>query len=466
MKRSDESVDMIHGPLAGKIIIFALPVALSSMLQQLFNSADTAVVGRFSDANALAAVGTNGEIVALIVSLSAGLSVGANVLAARCIGSGRRDLISSVLHTSVMIALLTGILICVCGQFAAYPLLRAIHASPAIIGRAVLYLRIYLLCVPFLVLYDFGSAVLRAKGDSRRPFIALAASGLLNITLNLVFVIAVKMDVAGVAAATVISTACSMMLVFYRLSEEDDYFRFSFRKLSINSESAGKVLMIGIPAALQGAVFCAANIFVQSAVNSFGAVATAGSAIAVNFEYFSYYLITSFGQAATTFTSQNSAAGKTRRCRSICLTSMLCSAVFSTLVIVPIVLLRTEAASFFSTDRNVITVACIRIMCILVFEPLCCLYEIPAGVLRGLGHSLLPSVLTVTGICLFRIVWICTVFRRIHTYESLFIVFPVSWILTSCMMTAAYIIVRRKHGSRCTRAFCRCHPFLSVFCWP
>lgn len=440
MNHTDTDIDMIHGPLAKKIFLFALPIALSSMLQQLFNSADTAVVGHFSDANALAAVGTNGEIVALIVSLSAGLAVGVNVLVARCIGSGRREKICGALHTAVVLALITGASLCGAGQIAARPLLSAIHAPSAIIGKAVVYLRLYFLSVPFLILYDFCSAVLRAKGDSRRPFIALVVSGILNVILNLLFVIVFKKDVAGVAAATVISTAVSSLLVIFWLLKEQTDFRFDFSKLRITKGIAKTILSIGIPAALQGAVFCVANIFVQSAVNSFGAAATAGSAIAVTFEYFCYYLITAFGQAATTFTSQNFAAGKMKRCRSVFLLSILCALILSMAVTFPLVIFRIYCSSFFSADKNVITIACIRIMCILVFEPLCCLYEIPAGVLRGLGHSALPSAITITGICGFRIIWIFTVFRTVHTYRSLFIAFPISWVLTSILMMSAFFL--------------------------
>lgn len=443
MNHKDKDVDMIHGPLAKKIFFFALPIALSSMLQQLFNSADIAVVGRFSDANALAAVGTNGEIVALIVSLSAGLAVGVNVLVARCIGGGKREAIGDALHTAIVLALIFGTLLCGTGQLVARPLLSAIHASAAIIDKAVVYLRLYFLSVPFLVLYDFCSAVLRAKGDSRRPFIALVFSGIINVILNLVFVIVFKMDVAGVAVATVLSTAFSSLLVICWLLKEQTEFRIDFCKLRITSGTAKTILAIGIPAALQGAVFCVANIFVQSAVNCFGAKATAGSAIAVNFEYFCYYIITSFGQAATTFTSQNYAAGEMKRCRNIFSLCILYSLISSAAIIVPLVIWRVYCASFFSTDTDVITIACTRIMCILAFEPLCCLYEIPAGAMRGLGHSTLPSVLTITGVCLFRIIWIFTVFTNVHTYQSLFIAFPISWVITSVLMLFAYGVMRK-----------------------
>ena len=400
------SIDMLHGPLTGKIIFFALPVALSSMLQQLFNAADTSVVGHFGNANALAAVGTNGEIVALLVTLSAGLAVGANVLIARYIGEGKLSAVSEALHTAVMLAVVCGILGAVLGQFLSGPLLRAIHTPGNVLDSAVLYLRIYFLGYPFLMLYDFGSAILRSKGDSRRPFLALTVSGVINVLLNLFLVVVCRLGVAGVAIAT--------------------------------------DLVTGIPAAIQGAVFCFANIFVQASVNSFGAVATAGSTIAMNFEYFGYYMSTAFGQAATTFTSQNFAAGQKKRCRQILGICILFSVLFCSVITVPLTVWCHAASRIFSSEQAVIDAACVRILLILIWEPICCFYEIPAGFLRGMGHSTLPAVLTVLGTCVLRIVWIFTVFRHYHTLESLFVVFPVSWVVTILltMCGVVYVSVR------------------------
>ena len=400
------SIDMLHGPLTGKIIFFALPVALSSMLQQLFNAADTSVVGHFGNANALAAVGTNGEIVALLVTLSARLAVGANVLIVRYIGEGKLSAVSEALHTAVMLAVVCGILGAVLGQFLSGPLLRAIHTPGNVLDSAVLYLRIYFLGYPFLMLYDFGSAILRSKGDSRRPFLALTVSGVINVLLNLFLVVVCRLGVAGVAIATDLAT--------------------------------------GIPAAIQGAVFCFANIFVQASVNSFGAVATAGSTIAMNFEYFGYYMITAFGQAATTFTSQNFAAGQKKRCRQILGICILFSVLFCSVITVPLTVWCHAASRIFSSEQAVIDAACVRILLILIWEPICCFYEIPAGFLRGMGHSTLPAVLTVLGTCVLRIVWIFTVFRHYHTLESLFVVFPVSWVVTILltMCGVVYVSVR------------------------
>ncbi len=429
-----DSVDMLHGPLTLKIIVFALPVALSSMLQQLFNAADTSVVGHFADSDALAAVGTNGEIVALLVTLSAGLSVGANVLLARYIGEKKSGQISSAVHTALVLAGLTGCLGALLGPFISRPLLTCIQTPEEILDSAVLYLRIYFCGFPFLMLYDFGSAILRAKGNSRFPFIVLILSGILNVLLNLFFVIVCHAEVAGVAAATGISTAVAAFLVLRRLHLETDEFRLRMRALCLHKDDLTEILMIGIPAAVQGSVFCLANIFVQASVNSFGAIATAGSTIAMNFEYFGYFIITAFGQAATTFTSQNAAAGNGDRCRRILRICLLSSFFFSALITVPLTLFRSAASGLFSTDPAVIEAAGLRIGIILLFEPICGFYETPAGVLRGIGHSTLPALVTIIGTCLLRIVWIFTGFRSIHTPESLFVIFPVSWAVTICLM--------------------------------
>lgn len=439
MKKSRNTVDMLHGKLLSKIIFFALPIALSSMLQQLFNAADTAVVGQFADANALAAVGTNGEIVALFVTLSAGLSVGANVLLSRFIGEGKEDRIPDALHTALVLAMICGCTLLAAGQILAAPLLRWIQTPTEVLSSAILYLRIYLIGIPFLMLYDFGSAILRAKGNSRSPFIALTLSGILNVLLNLFFVIVCHLGVAGVAIATDLSTAFSAGLVLCTLAKETDVFHFSLRNLTLQKDFCMHILKIGIPSAVQGAVFCFANIFVQASVNSFGAVATAGSTIAMNFEYFGYFMITAFGQAATTFTSQNHAAGEYARCKKVLGICLICAVLFSAAITVPLCIFRTGASGIFTHDAQVVASACERILLILVFEPLCCFYEVPAGALRGSGYSTQPAVVTILGTCLLRIVWIFTVFQHFHSLSVLFIVFPISWVVTTIAMWICYL---------------------------
>ena len=442
MHYQEKNINMLSGSLYKSILLFTIPIALSSMLQQLFNAADTAIVGFFDTASSLAAVGTNGEIIALIVSLSSGLSIGVNVLIAQEIGRHKEDNTTSMIQTAMSLAVVIGIIGLIVGQCIAVPLLTLIKTPTDILNRSVLYLRIYFVSYPFLMLYDFGSAVLRAYGNSRYPFIALTLSGIANVFLNLIFIVLFKFGVFGVAAATAISTMFSALLVIYRLKKEISAVPLSLKKCDMHLKIIVTILKIGIPSAVQGAVFCFANIFVQACVNSFGSYAIAGSTIAMNFEYFTYYVITAFGQTATTFTSQNHSAGQYHRYKKILWICMIFSIISSMLLIEPLVIFRNFFAGFFSTEHHVIQQACLRIMCILFFEPLCNLYEIPAGVLRGSGHSLYPAIATIVGTCCFRILWICTIFRHYHQLNILYYAFPISWILTILLVMVGFIVIR------------------------
>ena len=436
-----KNMDMLHGSLAGKLLLFTLPIALSSMVQQLFNAADTAIVGYFGNENALAAVGTNAEIIALIVTVSSGLSIGANILIANLIGKNRRAEIPAAVRTSMLLACLIGVIGLLLGQAAAAPLLRRIQTPSGIFDEARLYLQIYMIGYPFLLLYDFGASALRARGDSRYPFLALMLSGIANIGLNLLFVLAFRMGVAGVAIATDISTMLSALVVLHRLTN-DKMLQLTFRKPKFPLRIAWNILKTGVPAAVQGAVFCFANIFVQASVNRFGATAIAGSAIAMNFEYFIYYIITAFGQTATTFTSQNYAAGQCRRCRRVLWLCLGLSTVCSSIPISIIILFRDFFSGIFTTETAVIESAGVRILCILLFEPICNFYEIPAGVLRGCGHAPYSAAAATIGTCTFRIIWICTVFRASPALSTLYHAFPLSWAATIALVNLGFLILR------------------------
>lgn len=440
MRYQEKNINMLSGSLYKSILLFTIPIALSSMLQQLFNAADTAIVGFFDTASSLAAVGTNGEIIALIVSLSSGLSIGVNVLIAQQIGQHKENNLTSMIQTAMSLAVVIGILGLIVGQCIAAPVLTLIKTPADILDSSILYLRIYFVSYPFLMLYDFGSAVLRAYGNSRYPFIALTLSGIVNVFLNLIFVVFFQFGVFGVAAATAISTMFSAILVMRRLIKEISTVPFSLKKCNMQLKIIVTILKIGIPSAVQGAVFCFANIFVQACVNGFGSYAIADSTIAMNFEYFTYYVITAFGQTATTFTSQNHSAGQYQRCKKILWVCLICSIVSSMILIEPLVIFRNFFAGFFSTDQVVIQQACLRIMCILFFEPLCNLYEIPAGVLRGSGHSLYPAVATILGTCCFRILWMCTIFQKYHELHVLYYAFPLSWVLTILLVGIGCIV--------------------------
>lgn len=441
MKISERKTDMLNGPLGLKILLFTIPIALSSIVQQLFNAADTSIVGRFSDSNALAAVGTNAEIVALIVTVSSGLSAGVNIIIANRIGKGSTESIPKVVQASVVLAVIIGFIGLFAGLGISGMLLHLIKTPEQIFASAESYLKIYFLGYPFLLLYDFGSAVLRAGGDSRYPFAALLLSGTLNIILNLIFVIFFRMGVVGVAAATDISNAVSAFLVLNRL-RKDSVFRLSLGKIKISGSHIAEILKIGVPSAAAGAVFCFANIFVQASVNKFGAVAIAGSTVAINFEYFYYYIITAFGQTAATFTGQNYAAGNINRCKRIFKICLLFSLLFSFSAVALTVVFRNTVSGLFSKELPVIESAGVRIMCILLFEPVCCFYEIPSGILRGTGHAVLPAIDAMAGTCAFRIIYIFTVFRMHPSLETLYYVFPLSWILTIALVWISFFALR------------------------
>ena len=390
MNLRSAEIDMLHGPLCKKLLLFTLPIALSSMVQQLFNAADTAVVSRFGSEGALAAVWTNTEIIALIVTVSSGLSIGANILLANHLGRKQREKIPSAVQTTMALAALIGVLGLLLGQVAAAPLLRLIRTPDGIFDAAALYLRLYMLGYPFLLLYDFGASILRSRGDIRYPFLALLLSGFANVGLNLFFVVALHMNVAGVAIATGISTMLSALLVLRRLSK-DPLFRFTLRGLQIPPRIA--------------------------------------------------WHITAFGQTATTFTSQNHAAGQRARCRRILWLCLGLSTVCSSIPIFTIVLFRNVFSGLFTPEAAVIGSAGTRILCILLFEPICNLYEIPAGVLRGSNHALYPAVSTMIGTCAFRIVWICTAFRANPTLPTLYHAFPLSWAATILLVNIGFLLI-------------------------
>ena len=442
MHHKTKNIDILTGSLYKNILLFTVPIALSSMLQQLFNAADTAIVGFFDTSASLAAVGTNGEIIALIVSLSSGLSVGVNVLIARQIGQHKDHDMASIIQSTMLLAVVIGLIGLIMGQCISGPLLMLIKTPSDILKPASIYLKVYFIGYPFLILYDFTAAIFRAYGNSRYPFFALTLSGIANIFFNLVFVAGFKLGVLGVAVATVISTMLSALLMLCRLKKEISTFSFSFCKENLHLNYLLDVLKIGIPSALQGAVFCFANIFVQASVNQFGSSAIAGCTIAMNFEYFAYYVITAFGQTATTFISQNHSAGQYKRCKKIIWICMIFSVLSSLIIIEPLIIFQDSFVGFFSSEASVIQNAKLRIMCILFFEPLCSFYEIPAGVLRGTGHSLYPAIATILGTCCFRILWIYTIFRQHCQLNILYSAFPISWILTIILIIIGYVIIK------------------------
>ena len=435
---------MLNGPLAGPIILFALPLALSSMLQQLFNAADTAVVGRFASSQAMAAVGSNSSVINLVVALFVGLSVGTNVVIASLIGRGRKEEIPTAVHTAVVVALISGVLLLFVGIGIARPMLTLMNTPEDVLDLAVLYLRIYFLGMPFIMLYNFGAAILRSKGDSTRPVYALICGGVLNVLLNLLLVIVFHLHVIGVASATVTSNVVSSFLVMWFLLHEEDEFRLNPKNLQIHRGYLMQMIRIGLPAGLQGVVFSLSNTVIQSGVNSFGSSASAGSAAALNFEIIAYYIVNSFNQATVTFTSQNYAAGKYDRVKKVFRLAILFTVIGAGTLDFLFIAGRHFTLSLFTTDPEVFKYAVIRFTHILAFQWMVSSYEISGSAMRGVGYSMTPTVITIFGTCVFRIFWVLTLFPRHRDFGFLLYVYPASWLITGSLVLLAYFLVCRK----------------------
>lgn len=448
LKQSNKQMDMLNGPLLKKIIMFALPVAASGILQQLFNSADIAVVGRFAGSQSMAAVGGNSSVTSLLINLFVGLSVGANVVIANYVGQQNEQKVREVVHTVLMMAVISGVFLLMAGQIIARPILELMNTPPDVIHLAVLYLRIYFLGMPFLMLYNFGAAILRSVGDTKRPMYILIAAGIVNVCLNLVMVLVFHMGVAGVGIATVVADGVSAGLVLFLLTKEKSAIRFEWKKLTLKKEHLIRVIKIGAPAGIQGMVFSLSNVCIQSGINSFGSAAVAGSAAAVNFEFFTYFLNSAFAQAAVTFTSQNFGAKKVERCKKIFRYSLGAGVLGTFLMSMGFILGRDMFIRFYTTDPNVIQYALTRMMRVEILACMPVFYEVGASALRGIGYSMIPAVITMVGSCAFRFIWVYTVFDKIHTYEMLLNVYPVTWALTTVLMLGIYYWIRRKVFAR------------------
>lgn len=433
-----KDIDMLNGSLWDKILLFVLPLAATTILQQLFNAADIAVVGRFVGKNAMAAVGSNSAITGLVVNLFSGISLGANVVIARFIGQGEKKDIGKTIHTSIVFALIAGTVTTVIGEIVSAPLLRSLGVPDEVFDMALDYLRIFVFGLPVILLYNFESAIFRSRGDTKTPLIVLLLSGVVNVGLNLLFVIVFGMAVKGVAYATVISNALSCVMLFIVLMRAEEPFRITVSSLRIDMRLLSKILKIGLPAGIQGSMFSIANIIIQSAVNSLGPDVMAASAAAFNIEIMVYYFCNAFGQATTTFIGQNYGAGNIPRCRRIFRLSLLMSFCSTGGLSVIVILLGRQLLGIFITEEYVIDIGMIRLIAIVGFEVLNVLVDASSGAMRGYGRSTSPAVLSLLGICGFRIVWVYSVFRLYPQFYVLMAAYPISWIITSAMIFIAY----------------------------
>ena len=439
MTKQGKEMDMLQGKLSGKLILFALPLAFSSILQQLFNSADVAVVGRFAGGNALAAVGSCVALVGIFVNLIVGLSVGPNAALASLIGQKKRDKIPEMLHTILAFGVLLGVGLMVLGLLLARVILEVSGTPESVMGEALVYIRIYLLSIPFMSVYNFGAAILRSYGDTRRPMYYLIVSGTVNVILNLVFVIGFGMGVSGVAIATWISNIISTIMVLYHLAKRQDEFHLDRKQLKINKKALKKVLQIGIPAGIQGAIFSISNVFIQSGINSFGEDAIAGSSLALNFEYFTYDIANAFAQAAVTFTSQNYGAANFKRCRKIFWLCMAFGIGFTEILSIVFMIWDDFFVSIYTISPAVAVYGLIRMHHVCSLEGLTATYEVESAALRGMGKSLEPAVFTILGTVVFRLIWLFTVFKWSPTYSMLMNVYVASWVFTGVSIFIIYI---------------------------
>ena len=444
-KRQKKRLDMLNGSIWDKLPQFALPVAATAILGQLFNAADVAVVGNFTGAEktvAVAAVGANSALIGLIVNLFIGMSLGCNVVIAQAIGQGRRDDVHKAVHTSVLVAVIGGVLVGLLGQLIAAPMLGLLKVPDEVLPLATLYLRIYLLGLPVILLYNFEAAIFRSVGETRAPLIALTLSGILNVMLNLFFVAVLHMSVAGVAIATVASNAVSSLILFRKLMRTELDIRLDPKKLRVDMKILTRILRIGLPAGVQSSLFSISNLVIQSAINSLGTVVMAASSAAFNLEIITFDILDAFSQACTTFVGQNFGAGKIERCKK---TLWLCLAEGTAVLVVAISLLLVVGKpllAVFNNDPEVVEIGYIRLMFITGSHLFNLMYNVMSGYLRGFGISLVPALLTMLGVCGLRILWIQYVFPYSPTFRTIMIAYPVSLGLTALMVSAAVFFYR------------------------
>ena len=444
MKGKHYEIDMCNGPLAGKLLAFAVPLMASSVLQLLFNAADVIVVGQFAGDASMAAVTSTTSLINLLVNLFVGLSVGANVAVAHALGSGDVQRTEKTVHTALMLSLISGVILTVFGLVMARQLLEWMDSPDNVIGLSTLYLRIYFIGMPATMFYNFGSAILRASGDTRRPLNFLLVAGVINVVLNLVTVIVLHMDVAGVATATAISQYVSAFLVLRCLMEETGPLRVDLKQLHIDRGVMKRIAQVGLPAGFQGVVFALSNVVIQSSINSFGDIVMAGSGAGASVENFVYACMNAFYQTALTFISQNYGAGKTDRVDRVLLLCQGYVLITGLLLGNLAYLFGNQLLGIYSNDPEVIRQGLIRMGYICRVYAVCGMMDVMVGALRGLGWSIAPMIVSLLGACGLRLLWVATVFQIYRTPEVLYLSYLVSWVVTGAVHVVCFLFIRRK----------------------
>jgi len=445
-KAKKYEIDMTSGGLLGKVLIFSIPLIISSVLQLLFNAADIVVVGQFTGekgATYIAAIGSTSSLINLLVSLVMGLSVGANVLVARYYAMGDQKDTNETVHTSMALSILGGLFLAIIGICLARPLLTLMGSPETVINYSVLYMRIYFAGMPLTLIYNFGSAILRAVGDTRRPLYYLMIAGVLNVILNLIFVIGLGLNVAGVALATVISQALSAALIVRCLIMQDDIYKLVLSRIRICPDKLSRIVSIGLPAGIQSSLFSFSNVLIQSSINSFGDIAMSGNATGSNLEGFVYVSMNALAQASVSFMSQNYGAKKTERLNKVLFTCVFVVTVIGLVMGNLFYIFGYNLASIYTSDQQAIAYAVNRLSIICTTYCLCGIMDVVCGALRGLGYSIMPMIVSLAGACGFRILWIMTVFQYSHSLRTLYISYPVSWAITAGVHFICYFFAKR-----------------------
>ena len=447
MKRTYE-MDMCSGPILSKILAFALPLMLSGILQLLFNAADIVVVGRFAGSEALAAVGSTSSLINLIINMFIGLSIGANVVAARSYGARDAEAVSETVHTAVFSALVGGVILIFAGILLARPMLTLMGTPDDVIDQSALYMQIYFIGMPAFMLYNFGAAILRAIGDTKRPLYFLTLAGVVNVVFNLIFVIVFKMGVAGVALATIISQIISAALITLCLIKTEGPCHLDIKQLKFHKKSLMEMLRIGLPAGLQGTIFNISNVLIQSSVNSFGSLVMAGNTAASNIEGFVYTAMNAVYQTSLSFTSQNMGAKEFKRVDKVLMQCLVVVAVVGIVLGNGAYLFGSQLLGIYSSSPEVIQYGLVRLSLVSATYFLCGLMDVFVGSIRGLGYSIMPMLVSLPGACLFRVIWIFTIFQVERTLFCLYISYPISWVLTTSIHAVCYLLVRKKAFAR------------------
>jgi len=434
-------MDLCSGPILNKILIYTLPLIASGILQLLFNAADMIVAGRFAGSIALAAVGATSSLVNLFINVFLGLSVGTNVVIAHFYGARMNNEVSETVHTSVALALICGVVLSILGFVLAPPMLKLMGTPAEVLPHSVDYLRIYFLGMPVMLIYNFGAAILRAVGDTRRPLYYLTLAGAVNVILNVIFVVSFGLGVKGVALATIISQAVSAFMVIRVLIKSEGVIKLDIKGVRLYRDKVMRIARVGLPAGFQGSIFSISNVLIQSSVNSFGAVAVAGNTAAMNLEGFVYNSMNAFHQTAISFTGQNMGARQYSRVKKIMTTCLACVFVTGALLGTVSYIFGAPLLSLYTTSGDVIGYGLKRMQIIMLSYFLCGIMDVMVGTIRGMGYSVMPMIVSLMGACVFRIIWIFTVFRLIHEPACLYMSYPISWGLTFAAHLMCFLFI-------------------------